>query len=194
MFKIYNEKIQEIHKSSELQSQVDSLNETIKDFQEKLDSISETINSDSSISSDNSDKIKDNTNNQTSIQNLEKNTTYDVEVSLSEIENIKSNIDDTEIKAFYEKYKNKTIKVTGYVSVFGDEFYSNLGPDLATGVEIGNSQSYKTKVYVYGVTYNSDIIEKIHKLREGSKVSLIGTLPDSYSEPIEIHLTNIIEE
>ncbi len=179
IFKIYNEKAEENQRSSDLQAQVNSLNETINNLQGKTNDISETINS--------------NELNNSSIQNSEKNINYDVEVSLSEIENIQVSDDDTDIKDFYKKYKGKTIKVTGYVSSFGDEFDSELGAKSATGVNIGNSESYETIVYAYGVTYNSDIIEKIHKLKEGSKVSLIGTLSDSWSKPVEIHLTNIIE-
>lgn len=102
---------------------------------------------------------------------------------------------NTQIKAFYEKYRGKNIKIMGYVSSFGDKFASNLGTELTTGVNIGNSQTYLTRVYAYGVTYHSDITEKIHSLKEGSKVSLIGTLPnDAWSQPVEIHLQNIIEE
>lgn len=119
---------------------------------------------------------------------------YDVEIPLSEIENIKVSIDNKEIKDFYQKYKGKIIKVTGYVSDWGDEFDSDLGVDLATGVNIGNSQSYKTKIYAYGVTYNSDIINKIHNLKEGEKIILIGTLSNSWSQPVGIYLTNIVKE
>lgn len=39
--------------------------------------------------------------------------------------------------------------MTGYVSAFGDEYYSNLGAELATGVNIGNSQSYKICFFPY---------------------------------------------
>lgn len=188
IYKLNKDKTAEIQKSTELQSQVNSLNGTVSDLQGKIDNISNTINS------NNSKQPETNTNTQTSAQPVEEKIEYDVEVPLSEIENIKSGIDNTEIKAFYQKYKGKIIKVTGYVSAFGDEFDCNLGVDLATGVNIGNSQSYKTKVYAYGVTYNSDIIKKIHNLKEGAKISLIGTLPDSWSQPVEIHLTNIVAE
>lgn len=194
IYKLNNEKSEETKKSAELQAQVDSLNGTVSNLQNKINNISETINSNNSNLSENSEESKNTSNNQPSTPNITENIKYDVEVSLSEIENIKSGIDTTEIEAFYKKYKGKTIKVTGYVSAFGDEYDSNLGVELATGVNIGNSQSYQTRVYAYGVTYNSDIIKKIHNLKEGSKVSLIGTLPDSWSQPVEIHLTNIIEE
>lgn len=194
IYKLNNEKSEETKKSAKLQTQVDNLKGTVSNLQNKINNISETINSNNSNSSENSEESKNNSNNQPSTPNITGNIKYDVEVSLSEIENIKSGIDTTEIEAFYKKYKGKTIKVTGYVSAFGDEYDSNLGVELATGVNIGNSQNYQTRVYAYGVTYNSDIIKKIHNLREGSKVSLIGTLPDSWSQPVEIHLTNIIEE
>ena len=191
IYKLNNDKTAEIQKSTELQSQVNSLNGTVSDLQGKIDNISNTINSNNSKQSETNNNT---TNPQTSAQPVKEKVKYDVEVPLSEIENIKSGIDNTEIKAFYQKYKGKIIKVTGYVSAFGDEYDCNLGVDLATGVNIGNSQSYKTRVYAYGVTYNSDIIKKIHNLKEGAKISLIGTLPDSWSQPVEIHLTNIVAE
>ena len=48
MYKLNNEKTMEIQKSTELQSQINSLNETINDLQEKITTISETINTNSS--------------------------------------------------------------------------------------------------------------------------------------------------
>ena len=118
---------------------------------------------------------------------------YDVEISLSQLENINV-IDNAEIEAFYEKYSNKILKVTGYVSGFGDEYNSSIGIPLATGVNIGNEQTYQTQVYASGVTYNSNVIQKIHSLQTGEKISLIGTLPtDSWSMPIELYLTDIIK-
>lgn len=44
MLKLYNEKTEETKKSSELQTQVNNLNGTVSDLQEKIDNISETIN------------------------------------------------------------------------------------------------------------------------------------------------------
>ena len=40
MYKIYNEKIEETEKSTQLQEQIDSLNKTSNSLQEKIDSIS----------------------------------------------------------------------------------------------------------------------------------------------------------
>ncbi len=121
------------------------------------------------------------------------NIPYDVEISLSQLENINV-IDNAEIEAFYEKYSNKILKVTGYVSGFGDEYNSSIGIPLATGVNIGNEQTYQTQVYASGVTYDSNVIQKIHSLQTGEKISLIGTLPtDFWSMPIELYLTDIIK-
>ena len=43
IYKLNNDKIVEIQKSTELQSQVNSLNATVSDLQEKIDKVSETI-------------------------------------------------------------------------------------------------------------------------------------------------------
>lgn len=48
IFKLYNEKTEETKKSSELQTQVNNLNETISNLQEKIDNTSENINSNNS--------------------------------------------------------------------------------------------------------------------------------------------------
>ena len=45
IYKLNNDKTTEIQKSTELQAQVNSLNATISDLQEKIDKVSETINS-----------------------------------------------------------------------------------------------------------------------------------------------------
>ena len=45
IYKLNNDKTAEIQKSTELQSQVNSLNGTVSDLQEKINKVSETINS-----------------------------------------------------------------------------------------------------------------------------------------------------
>lgn len=59
IYKFYNEKTEATKKSSDLQTQVNNLNETVSNLQGKLDSISETINSDNSAknTSTNTDDI-----------------------------------------------------------------------------------------------------------------------------------------
>ncbi len=49
IYKFYNEKTVETKKSKDLQAQVDSLNRTVSDLQEKINSISETLNTNISI-------------------------------------------------------------------------------------------------------------------------------------------------
>lgn len=44
MYKLYNDKITEIEKSAELESQVNNLNETVSNLQEKLDGVSNIVN------------------------------------------------------------------------------------------------------------------------------------------------------
>lgn len=56
IYKLDNDKTAEIQKSTELQSQVNSLNETVNDLQGKINSMSETINSNESNKSTTSTK------------------------------------------------------------------------------------------------------------------------------------------
>ena len=143
------------------------------------------------VSNANSKTEVESKNNNTNNSNIDNDVQYDIEVSLSEIENIgNANID--QLKAFYNKYKDKTIKVTGYVSYWGDKY--DLGSDYATGVNIGNSKTYETMTYASGVTQDSNVIQKIHNLKNGQKISLVGKLSTSESQPITINLTNIVEE
>ena len=56
-YKLYNEKTKETDKSTELQTKVNTLNETVTDLQEKMNTISETISSkDSENTTSNKDK------------------------------------------------------------------------------------------------------------------------------------------
>ena len=50
IYKLNNDKTAEIQKSTELQSQVNSLSSTVNDLQSKIDKVSETVNSSSSSS------------------------------------------------------------------------------------------------------------------------------------------------
>lgn len=92
MYKLYNEKIEANEKSDELQTQVTSLNSTVNNLQEKIDSISSEINSNNSADNSTTQNTKVNTN--TSTTTLDKkyeNATYGITFSypslLSEHEN-----------------------------------------------------------------------------------------------------------
>lgn len=61
MYKLYNEKIEANKKSTELQTQVNSLNETVNDLQGKITNISETINSNTSVENTNTATTNNNT-------------------------------------------------------------------------------------------------------------------------------------
>ena len=58
IYKLNNDKTAAIQNSNELQSEVNSLNETISNLQEKIDKIAETINSEDSTSSINKSAIE----------------------------------------------------------------------------------------------------------------------------------------
>ena len=63
VYKFYTEKAKEIEKSEQLQTQVDSLNETTDELQEKINKVSETINSDNSSENNTSTNKVDNKTN-----------------------------------------------------------------------------------------------------------------------------------
>lgn len=86
-YKFYTEKTKAAEKSTQLQSQVDSLNETINDLQEKIDKVSETVNpsnttnatnsiSDKTTSSAEKNSSSNNNNNQSS--NISKKSNSDL--------------------------------------------------------------------------------------------------------------------
>ena len=61
MYKLYNDKVEETNKATDLQKQVVKLNETINDLQGKINSINDTINTDNT--SGNTTKTSENTKN-----------------------------------------------------------------------------------------------------------------------------------
>ena len=71
IYKLNNDKTTEIQKSTELQSQVNSLNGTVSDLQGKIDNISATINSNNATN--NEDKT-DTSNNNTITDNKDNST------------------------------------------------------------------------------------------------------------------------
>ena len=117
IYKLNNDKTAEIQKSTELQAQVNSLNGTISDLQEKINKISETINT-NTVDKDNNTTNTNNTNNVITENKDEIN--YDIEIPMSELENVDYS-NDTQLKKLEDKYKGKTVKITGYVSNFGDD-------------------------------------------------------------------------
>lgn len=58
IYKLNNDKIAEVQKSTELQAQVNNLNETVSQLQGKIDSISNTINSNKDTENSTSESIK----------------------------------------------------------------------------------------------------------------------------------------
>ena len=61
IYKLNNDKTAEVQKSTELQSQVNSLNGTVSDLQEKINKVAETVNSSSSVPDTNTNNTSNNT-------------------------------------------------------------------------------------------------------------------------------------
>ena len=105
---------------------------------------------------------------------------------------------NSSLRDFFDKYYGKTIKITGYVSSFCDEYDSAcfISTELASGVNLGNSETYEKQVYATGITYDKEIAKGITNLKIGQKISIIGVLPNpdnSMSLPIELKILDIIK-
>ena len=61
IYKLNNDKTAEIQKSNELQAQVNTLNGTVSDLQEKINKVSETVNSSSPVPETNTNNTSNNT-------------------------------------------------------------------------------------------------------------------------------------
>lgn len=107
IYKFYNEKAEAIKKSSELQTQVNSLNGTVSDLQRKMDSISSTINSNSSTSTTTLDK---------KYENSKYGITFSYSSSLSDHQNsltddmVESFSDNTGNEIVIARFNNDTIE------------------------------------------------------------------------------------
>ena len=187
---MYMQKTEADRQIAELENNASKMQETINDLQGKIDTISNTINSNKTPEVDNT-------------QEKEDEVKYDVEVEMSEIENIKVDYTnhDTIVssqRVFYDKYYGKTLKITGYVSSFGDEYDSSgfISTEFASGVNLGNSETYEKQVYATGITYDKEIAKEINNLEIGQKISIIGVLPNpdnSMSLPVELKILDIIK-
>lgn len=178
---MYMQKTEAGRQIAELENNASKMQETINDLQGKIDTISNTINSNKTPEVDNT-------------QEKEDEVKYDVEIEMSELESVNYS-DNAQLKALEDKYKGKTVKITGYVSNFGDD---DLEPGR-TCVNIGNSTTYKNKIYAGGMTYDSAVKDQINKLEKGKKISIVGVAfktgtPEEGSWPMGLNDIKIIEE
>lgn len=178
---LYMQKTEADRYIAELENNASELQETIDNLQEKIDTISNTINS---------NKIPEVDNTQDTTDELK----YDVEIEMSELESVNYS-DNAQLKALEDKYKGKTVKITGYVSNFGDD---DLEPGR-TYVNIGNSTTYKNKIYAGGMTSDNVVKGQIDKLEKGQKISIVGVAfktgtPEESSFPMTLYDIKIIEE
>jgi len=167
---LYMQKTEADRQIAELENNASKIQETINDLQGKIDTISNTING-------TTEEIK-----------------FDVEIEMSELENVNYS-DNAQLKTLEDKYKGKTVKITGYVSNFGDD---DLEPGR-TYVNIGNSTTYENKIYAGGRTYDNAVKAQINKLEKGQKISIVGVAfktgtPEEGSWPIGLNDIKIIVE
>ena len=178
---IYMQKINSDREISGLKNDSEELKATVTELQEKLDSISDIANT-----SNETEKVNETSNNS-------KNEEFDVEISISEIEKINS-LDNSQIKDFYDKYSGKIIKITGYVTNFGQSEVIHSGNEPETYINIGNRTTYKDKTYAGGYTTNTTEIEKINNLKAGQNISIIGILDNDLSWPIDLSDVKIVQK
>ena len=167
---MYMQKTEADRQIAELENNASELQETINNLQGKIDGVSNII-------SGTTEEIK-----------------FDVEIEMSELENVNYS-DNAQLKTLEDKYKGKIVKITGYVTNFGND---DLEPGR-TYVNIGNSTTYNDKIYAGGMTDDSNVKKQIDKLEKGQKISIIGVAfkagtPKEGSWPMILNDIKIIEE
>ncbi len=180
IYKLNNDKTKEVQKSTELQSQVNILNETVSNLQGKIDTISNTINSNNATSKAESEKIQT-TSNTSKDQN---NIKYDEEISILDLKDL----NNVNLEKYYEQYNGKLLKITGYVTVTGgtEMFLSSVG--------LSDNDKNLEKSYVGGHTNDSNLVKIVNNLKKGEKISIIGKLSKEKSIPLSLDIINVINE
>ena len=87
---------------------------------------------------------------------------------------------------FIDKYYEQKVKITGYVSVYGQS-------EFGFSVGIGDSKTYNSKTMAGGIINDSEMIEKVKKLKQGDKISIIGTVKE-YCWPISLEDATVVIE
>lgn len=156
LYKLNNDKVSEIQKSAELQSQINSLNGTVSDLQGKLDIISETINStenekNTNKTSETSSKIQTleeaNVTNKVNKTGLIGDTTYKIENSaINHIDGFDVILEDSKvyfkltdkekIKSYsitnstINRVENKKEEITGFNGKVKKVYFYQVGQDI----------------------------------------------------------------
>ena len=180
IYKLNKDKIAEIQKSTELQSQVNSLNGTVSNLQGKIDSISNTINSNNDTNKEENEKNQTSSN----ISKNQNNIKYDEEISISDLKDLNSE----NLEKYYEQYNGKILKITGYVTDIGETeiFLSSVG--------LSDNDKNLKKTYVSGGTNDTSLAKILNSLKKGEKISIIGWLSVDKSIPLSLDIMNVINE
>ena len=178
---MYSQKMQSDKEIANLQDEAKKSQATINELQNKLDNVANIANNKISNTEEKTN-IENKTNSTATKENDE--IQYDYELTIGQIEEElkSSNYDDStsKMREFRNKYQNKKIKVSGYVTyaddnnsdevVWADEYEGRTG-----SVALGDKDNYKTKSRVLGYTGDMNEINKISKLQVGQEITIIGT-------------------
>lgn len=173
---LYIEKSNSDKTISELENSNADMEATIDNLQNKIDTIANTIDSDNKT---------DNNSSGNSIK-------YDVTIEMSEIENLDYS-NKTQLTNFYNKYKGKTVKITGYVNHIEDNVIVSDVDVAETVVYIGNSTTYRKTAFVNASSSDTNIRKQINQLSVGQKISVVGAIAEN-AQPLELHDIKLIEE
>lgn len=119
MFKLYNEKMTEVNKSTELQSQVNILNEKLTNLQEKINKISETVNENSPTQT-NSSNNSETTNNTASKVTYSINTKDGIFATITATKNDKTVTKEFEMSAEILNTGTMELPTLGTVALVAD--------------------------------------------------------------------------
>ena len=185
IYKLNNDKITEIQKSTELQSQVKSLSSTVTDLQRKIDKVSETVNS--------NNYTRNTTTNNTSNNNTTSFTDEQIKTALANylelqahagcdelLENLKKkgklNYDSSKDNVFNDGKVITSIKFSDYKNamlnyVSESEFRKNWTSSISF---YENSNGYLTKVQGGGglCVYTVNSIAKINNSTYSAKTTV----------------------
>ena len=172
---IYMQKVSSDREISGLKSDAEGLKNTVAELEGKLDNIS-------NIASDDKEKNKTvETNTNKSKEN------YDVEISNSELENLNYS-NEAELKAFYNKYNGKKVKITGYVRHVDDNVMgrdTGISETLVSLVSNSNPSNNDNDI-ACATTSDTDLRNELKTLKKGQKISIIGIIDENF-QPVTLY-------
>lgn len=175
---IYMQKINSDREIAGLKNDSEELKATVTELQGKLDSISNIA----STSEEENKNTKADSNNS--------KQEYDVEISISELENLDYS-NETELKNFYNKYDGKKVKITAYVRQIDDNVIARDTDIAETAVDLVSNPNSNNDIAI-GTTSEINVRNILKTLKIGQKISISGVI-DKESQPVTIYDFKIVE-